>query len=1355
MSMGQSPAAQLSLSAESVTTTTSKIKITTTSTGSLSWSFPGGTPATSTISNPVVTYGSQGTYTAQLTAGSSVATATFAISATAGSGGTVIDLSSGKYDDGTDMPIDIPDPDWYYTRPDGTGQNVMTRHTYTGWSCSDVGTFGLNCVWITGINDPIEGYFNYTSKSFTIPQNAANAQLTIRTLSFVRNWTYLVKENPNGTEEETLITQTTWMSDGAKGWLNSRSPLAEVSLSPGKYHIRVQVYTNNGGVRQSLNVGAKVQYSTGGTTSVPFTEFTTTTNQACVGNPVTFTSKTTSGTPVSYSWEFQDGQNVLTSTEANPSITFSTVGQHRVKLTVTYANGLSSSLNITNYLETRAGVCDDTRSPNSYIFDINSAKTNNYGGIYIPVKKAYDMWSSNNYFKEASAPSGTPSTSVYWEDISGLIKSATLEGGKIKVMVDKSKGKGNAVIALHSGPNGNSTDPIYWSWHIWVTDDPSNGISYGHAGIDKDLDGNNFTPKFMDRNLGAVSNNFLGHGWTKTGGLMYQWGRKDPFPPLTYTDWGKYTVTGTLASTSIGYDDFNNYYHSARPYADINSNIIYSVQNPFKYIETIVGEHWFTQNNKKNVDLWGDITLGNTSGGRYPLKSPFDPCPDGWRVPSFSKQEYYEVTSSPWGRQGNSDQNGADIINPISGNSLYNGIKIYPGFGVDFTGVSGQNIGKYALTGKFWHYPNREIYQDQNSEVYLHSATPMIKGGVSQVRGFQIVADPARTNGPIRGLTTIDSHLDFAEWGAAVRCIADPNQSKIGTYVTQYIPAADVDYTEGLDNPNTYLMAKGGSQEIPVNKAYSVYNQYLTDHQLPTGTQSANVYWTTNTQLVNSVSLAGSGKDAKIKVVLNPNQTGNAVVSLHMGSNGNSNDPVIWSWQLWVPNGDPTAATFTYTTEDVVAGVTPQIVNPTKSGIPPLTTVFMDRNLGAIESFPLELKANSANSALITKANLSGGMHYQWGRKDPIPTFLADQPTIYKGSNTNGSVTYTSISSAQYDTGYTKAYSEYSVKTGVTSTDKKHQVISKNLKYSAENPLYHLYNTGESLDWISSENAWAENRWGHGTSKSPFDPCPEGWRVPDFSFLYHRDDYGKDLPGFSPWYNGHNNNGNGYGQGYGPLGSWYGTAKTTIGSGSGVVFDGADYQIGGYLETGIRGAYRNVQREVSHYLYRFGLWSSAMNTVSDTYYEGEHNWGRPYAGVARETNNYTFGASITQLLAYSAANIRCAKDTPRYTGATPLPSSQSRMVSSAVEQAVVNGPVISESNIQVSPNPNSGIFKVILKEIPEGTVQVIDMSGNLILSQLFKGDTQWEVNIQNRPAGVYFVRVQSSNQTVTKKIIKN
>jgi hypothetical protein len=39
---------------------------------------------------------------------------------------------------------------------------------------------------------------------------------------------------------------------------------------------------------------------------------------------------------------------------------------------------------------------------------------------------------------------------------------------------------------------------------------------------------------WMDRNLGAVSSSITANDWNRNGGLLYQWGRKDPIPPLVY-----------------------------------------------------------------------------------------------------------------------------------------------------------------------------------------------------------------------------------------------------------------------------------------------------------------------------------------------------------------------------------------------------------------------------------------------------------------------------------------------------------------------------------------------------------------------------------------------------------------------------------------------------------------------------------------------------------------------------------------------------------------------------------------------------------------------------------------------------
>src|SRR5690606_39452904 len=133
------------------------------------------------------------------------------------------------------------------------------------------------------------------------------------------------------------------------------------------------------------------------------------------------------------------------------------------------------------------------RAPNSYIYDVGLAETNNYSGLRIPVKKAFDTWANSDWFlNDDLNENGQLSAYVYWEDIPGLIQNvgiesaSSIEDSKIRVMVNPQKGKGNAVVSLHLGPNGNYEDQIVWSWHIWVTDDPSQGVSYGQ-GMETDL----------------------------------------------------------------------------------------------------------------------------------------------------------------------------------------------------------------------------------------------------------------------------------------------------------------------------------------------------------------------------------------------------------------------------------------------------------------------------------------------------------------------------------------------------------------------------------------------------------------------------------------------------------------------------------------------------------------------------------------------------------------------------------------------------------------------------------------------------------------------------------------------------
>lgn len=150
---------------------------------------------------------------------------------------------------------------------------------------------------------------------------------------------------------------------------------------------------------------------------------------------------------------------------------------------------------------------------------------------------------------------------------------------------------------------------------------------------------------------------------------------------------------------------------------------------------------------------------------------------------------------------------------------------------------------------------------------------------------------------------------------------------------------------------------------------------------------------------------------------------------------------------------------------------------------------FMDRNLGAI--------GNTAGQ-VGTK-----GLLYQWGRKDAFP----GSP----GVNTGNTATEPNI---------------YTV-SGTTSITKTAVTVANNFANSVANPATFYYKTSAPYDWYSNSSTQNDALWGPA-SKTVYDPCPEGWRVPEngvwsslttFNFSWSGVTYGRsnnDVGGFYP-----------------------------------------------------------------------------------------------------------------------------------------------------------------------------------------------------------------------------------------------
>ena len=242
------------------------------------------------------------------------------------------------------------------------------------------------------------------------------------------------------------------------------------------------------------------------------------------------------------------------------------------------------------------------------------------GRVHIPTDGVYKAWAQMDEFERTPIPEGEVTAEVLWQDGIGVMTERSVKvmnaekRDKAYIVVETGNKAGNAVVAMKV--NGE----IYWSWHIWCTDYNPN-LKEGQQEL------NGFV--WMDRNLGATYNKYNEEGGTKSKGFLYQWGRKDLFPPTkgwekTESDEDLYNLAGEIITFSkVPVEVFNNIPNSVH-----NSMSFYTSE-----------ESWYT--NAKGTYRRNDLSLWNSKVGK---KTIFDPCPDGWRVPVGKDGEY----ESPW-----------------------------------------------------------------------------------------------------------------------------------------------------------------------------------------------------------------------------------------------------------------------------------------------------------------------------------------------------------------------------------------------------------------------------------------------------------------------------------------------------------------------------------------------------------------------------------------------------------------------------------------------------------------------------------------------------------------------------------
>ena len=278
------------------------------------WSFPGGSPATSTVQNPSVTYSTAGTYNVSLTASNPLGMNTVSQTnyITVGQAPTAGFTSSttGLTANFTNISSGATSYSWNFGDSQ-TSTQASPSHTYA--------TDGNYTVVLTATNACGTVTSTQTVAAFVLPTAGFNANLTSGCAPLTVQF---------GNQSSANAQSFSWSFPGG-------TPSSSTAENP------TVVYNTAGTYTVTLTVGNPAGQNTSTQTNfitintVPTAGFTS----SATGTTVSFTNTTTNPAgagATSYSWDFGDGN---TSTETSPSHTYTTDGVYDVTLTATNACG--------------------------------------------------------------------------------------------------------------------------------------------------------------------------------------------------------------------------------------------------------------------------------------------------------------------------------------------------------------------------------------------------------------------------------------------------------------------------------------------------------------------------------------------------------------------------------------------------------------------------------------------------------------------------------------------------------------------------------------------------------------------------------------------------------------------------------------------------------------------------------------------------------------------------------------------------------------------------------------------------------------------------------------------------------
>ena len=600
------------------------------------------------------------------------------------------------------------------------------------------------------------------------------------------------------------------------------------------------------------------------------------------------------------------------------------------------------------YAETISINLSENGIANSYIVPqagVYSFQANVIGNGELGLIDGADFHTSDVNITPASAE-------LLWCEHEGAVSGVSFDESNGRISFLTTGQEGNAVIAAKDA-DGN----IIWSWHIWMTDQPAEHVYKNSTG----------EYIVLDRNLGATKATFTNDEaeWEAARGLVYQWGRKDPFVKNRYYE----GMVNAPATYKTSYDQV------AIETTIANPDTFYGVEHSF----------WVNSN---STSLWTPNK-----------KTIYDPCPVGYKV--AHNDVWRSFTQDGQNIYGEFEKYNISSVNRKGWNFFYDGnnITYYPttwgistwgnyDYSEDYITLWSSECYNLSQANCFRTYYYTEsnshvLPSDHHEDQTTGHAVRCIKDNVKSDLLIKItgITNTTSTSAQVNARIITYNGAAVSETGFVVGtspevCIADgkvvPTGKRTGdvsaqvnglTESTKYYIKAYVILGNGIteySQPKTFGTTSVNGTHLfyePANSfivnpnnggTYSFEIKEGNSETLLTNASYAEILWETyNTNEIvteNSViaSVQLEGNKVKFNMPANP-VPGNAVIAV-MDSNGT----ILWSWHIWVADWDVEATAQNY-----------------GNGI-----IMMDRNLGA-----LNIADNDSRSY---------GLMYQWGRKDPF-----------------------------------------------------------------------------------------------------------------------------------------------------------------------------------------------------------------------------------------------------------------------------------------------------------------------------------------------------------------------------------